>query len=360
LSAGWDHENYVYSIALNGPTDSTTFPFSSSDWMSRLTLDAHANVRWRPTDVLTIGATLEREGMEGTTLDTSRSRNNSAVYLQLVTGPERPVSVTLGARFDENEQFGAWGTYRAGVSIRLARHTRGIASVGTGFKEPSFYQNFATGFVRGNPDLKPEHSFSWEFGLEQTIAASARVRATYFNQQFRDLIDYNGADPDTNYFNVPGANASGLEVGVDAPLWAALRLTAGYMSLNAHVTEGGASTGPTALFTPGATLIRRAWNSGNAGLTYLLKGRGSLAVTALYVGDREDVDYATFQRVTLDAYMRWDLAARVDVIRARGGAPGLGARLRIENLFDQSYEEVKNFPARRRTIIVGAQVGFGY
>ncbi len=361
LAAGWDRENYLYSIARNGPTDTTTFPYASSDWMTRQTLDAHANVRLHRTDVLTVGATLERESMEGTTLDTSRARNDGAAYLQLVTGLDGPVSVTLGARLDDNQRFGTWSTYRAGASVRLASHTRGIVSIGTGFKEPSFYQNFATGFVIGNPDLKPEHSFSWEVGLAQTIPGTAAlVRATYFNQRFRDLIDYNGADSVTNYFNVPGANVSGVEVAVDAPLRSTIHLTAGYTWLDAHVTQGGASTGPTALFVPGATLIRRPRSLGNAGLSYLLKNRGSVSVRALYVGDRQDLDYATFQRVTLPAYLRFDLAANADVVRARGTTPGLAASVSVENLFDRAYEEIQNFPARGRTILVGAQVRFGY
>jgi len=40
-------------------------------------------------------------------------------------------------------------------------------SVGRGFKEPTFFENFARGFVVGNPHLKPERSLSWEVGVER-------------------------------------------------------------------------------------------------------------------------------------------------------------------------------------------------
>src|SRR5437879_489285 len=83
------------------------------------------------------------------------------------------------------------------------------ASVGTGFKEPTFYENFARGFVTGNPSLDPERSRSWEAGIER-----GGIAVAYFNQRFRDLIEYNPAPPagQPNYFNVDGAVAGGLEI----------------------------------------------------------------------------------------------------------------------------------------------------
>jgi outer membrane cobalamin receptor len=50
---------------------------------------------------------------------------------------------------------------------------------------------------------------------------------------------------------------------------------------------------------------------------------------------------------------------QLDARRPQGGAPGLGLSARVENLFDHAYEEVKNFPARRRTLLFGGQVRFG-
>src|SRR3989442_5853676 len=136
--------------------------------------------------------------MQGTTLDGSRSRDDGAAYLQVVTDLERPFSLTLGARLDDNQRFGSYATYRAGrprkdspalfgsyatyragLSFRGRGDTRAIASIGTGFKEPNFFETYATGFVRGNPDLQPEHSFTWEAGLEHHIPGTeVTVRAT--------------------------------------------------------------------------------------------------------------------------------------------------------------------------------------
>src|SRR2546429_1631445 len=168
LTAGWHRDNLQYAIAKNGPADSTTFPYSSSDWITRTGVDARLNLRLLASAIVTVGGAFEREAMSGTTLDTARSRNDGAVYLQIVTAPERLVSVAAGARLEANQRFGTYATHRTGMAVRIAQGMRAIASVGTGFKEPSFYENFATGFVHGNPDLEPEHSLNWEAGLEYT------------------------------------------------------------------------------------------------------------------------------------------------------------------------------------------------
>ena len=361
VTGTWHRDNAQYAIAPNDSSDTRNFPFSSSDWVMRAGLDGRTNVRLSGGDVVTVGGAFEHETMQGSTLNGSRSRDDGAGYLQLVTDLERPLSVTLGARLDDNQRFGTYATYRAGLSVRVHGRTRAVASLGTGFKEPNFFENYATGFVRGNPGLQPEHSFTWEAGLEHHLpGAGVTLRATYFDQRFRDLIDYNGSNSvQYNYVNVPGADSRGLEVVSEAGLGGAVHITVAYTFLHTRVTRGGADTGSTALFVPGQPLLRRPWHSATMGLSSPLGARGSMSLTVLYTGRRPDVDYRTFQRDTLPAYTRVDLAARVDLVRPQRAAPGLAVVGRVENLFDRSYQEVTNFPARRRNVFLGGELRFG-
>jgi len=353
FTAAWRRDNYQYAIGPNGPADTTTFPYSSSDWVTREGLDARANVRLAQSDVLTVGTAFEREAMQGTTLAAARSRNGGAVYLQLATVRERAANFTVGARLDDNERFGTYATYRAGLSLRFDERARAIVSVGTGFKEPSLYQNFATGFVRGNPALAPEHSFSWEAGLEYTIPRSrVTTRATYFDQRFRDLIQYSDTTigPDSvNYVNVADASARGVELVVQAALGARLSLDATYTYLASRD------------FATNERLQRRPSNVGSLRLGYAIAARGSASLAAVFTGDRDDYDYATYpaSRVTLPPHTRVDLAGTYDLVRGHGGAPGLALDARIENLLDARYQDVKNFPARGRTLLFGGRLAFG-
>jgi vitamin B12 transporter len=119
-------------------------------------------------------------------------RDNWGVYVQASALPLPRLQLTAGGRLDENARFGSFWTYRAGALAFAAATTRLRASVGTGFKEPSFFENFSTSFTRGNPDLRPERSFSVEGGVEQDLAAGrVGLAVTAFAQRFRDLIQYN-------------------------------------------------------------------------------------------------------------------------------------------------------------------------
>ncbi len=353
ITAAWRRDNYRYAIAPNGPTDTTTFPFRSSDWVTREGLDARADLRLFRRDVLTLGTAFERETMEGTTLDASRARNDGAVYLQVVTGPARPVSLTLGARLEDNQRFGTYATYRTGFSLRFAERMRALASIGTGFKEPSLYQNFATGFVRGNPDLRPEHSFSWETGLEYTLPRPAlSVRATYFDQRFRNLIQYSDTTvgPDSvNYVNVADAAARGVELAIQTALGARLSLDATYTYLDSRD------------FAANEPLLRRPGNVASLRLGYVIATRGTASLAAVFTGERDDYDYSTYPapRVPLPPHTRVDLSGSYEVSRGRGALPGVALTARIENLLNARYEDVKNFPARRRTLLFGGRVRFG-
>src|SRR5207237_5960597 len=56
LTGTWHRDNAQYAIAPNDSSDTKTFPFSSSDWVTRAGLDGRTNVRLSGGDVVTIGA----------------------------------------------------------------------------------------------------------------------------------------------------------------------------------------------------------------------------------------------------------------------------------------------------------------
>jgi len=351
ITADWHRDNYQYAIDKNGPADTTTFPFSSSDWVTRTGLDARLNVRPPAGAVVTLGGAFEREAMTGTTLDTTRARNDGAAYLQVVTASERPLNLTLGGRLEDNQRFGRYATYRAGVSVRIGAGARAVASVGTGFKEPGFYQNFATGFVRGNPDLKPEHSRSWEAGLEYAVPGrTVTARATYFHQRFRDLIQYSAVPigPDSvNYANIAGAFARGVELGVQhaIPMGWSFDLAYTYLDARDVATD--------------QRLARRPTHAGSLRLARSLGAHGTTSLVAVFTGDRDDYDYAVGHSVTLPPHTRVDLSSTYDVSRARGTLPGVALNARVANLLGARYEDVKHFPAPGRTLLVGARLTWG-
>ena len=332
--------------------DDATYAYASKDVTRRLVAGTRADLRPRAGDaVMTVGAEYERESQSGTNLDTTR--RNGALFAQLLTGATGPVSLTLGARVDDNQQFGTHATARAGMVWRLDERTRARAAAGTGFKEPTLLENFGTSsFAKGNPTLRPEESASWELGLEHTPPGDrVTVAVTYFHERFRELVQYSGVPlgPDSvNFYNVPGARVQGIEVGIQGALGASVTLDASYTYLESRDTAG-------------QRLQRRPTNAGSLRLGYALADRGSVSLATVFTGDRDDYDYSGFSavRVTLPPHTRVDLAGVYALARGRAAWPGFTLNARIENLLDAHYQDVKNFPARGRTLLFGGAVNVG-
>ena len=105
--------------------------------------------------VLTVGGAVERETEQGVDQyfssygnSTDRldvKRLNSAGYVELQGTPVRAVAVNAGLRLDRSDAFGTFLTYRGGGVYRLPAGLHVRAMLGSGFKEHTVDQNFATG-----------------------------------------------------------------------------------------------------------------------------------------------------------------------------------------------------------------------
>jgi vitamin B12 transporter len=267
------------------------------------------------------------------------------------------VSANVGARLEDNQQFGTFATWRGGAAWRLDEATRLRAAAGTGFKEPTFLEAYSTGFVSGNANLRPERSFSWEGGIEHTVPGTRlSLAVTYFDQRFRDLVVYDFART-PNYVNIAAAQATGAEVAVDWTARSGIAASLAYTYLETRVLDGGGD--PT--FATGKRLIRRPANAATLRLALPLGGRGTATLGARLVGDRDDLDFSTYPatRVTLHPYTRVQAAVEYTVLQGRGGGPHLTLQAQGENLLGDLGREIANFPVRGRTLFFGMRLGAG-
>ena len=261
----------------------------------------------------------------------------------MLFAPLAPYTLTVGARHENNETFGDFLTYRAAGSVQLAPSTRVRASVGTAFREPTFLQSYGGAFAIGNPALKPEHAVSVDAGVEQGIGDWARVGVTYFASSFRDLIDYKYSAKEPNYFNVARTRTAGVEVEARATLPEGWSADAAFTYLSTRVADPGTSTVATAIFAPGARLLRRPMHTMQGAVSYR-RARGGAELRAHRSGRREDTYFApnfTSARVTLPAYVRADLSGELSLFADPRRAVHM--TLRAENLFDARYTDVAGF-----------------
>lgn len=345
--------------------DDTLGTFASTNLAEtrRRTAELQLDFAVRAATTLTLGAAAERQDVE--TAFSSQSefgpfesasendRTTKGVFAQIVARPTTDLTMTGGARAEDNERFGSFVTWRAGVNLR-AGETLLRAAAGTAFKEPTFFENYAEGFVRGNPDLAPERSLSWELGAEMRLLdGRAVIGATYFDQRFRDLIQYFGAAPpdQPNYRNLAGAAARGVEL---ATLLRAGRveIDAGYAYVATEATDAGDEGDLT--FIEGRPLLRRPAHSGSASALLRATDRLDLGAGVNVVGVRSDVAFLpdfTSQRVELNAYATLDLSAEYTLVRS--DVRRLGLTLRVRNALDERYSEAFGFHAPGRALWIG-------
>jgi vitamin B12 transporter len=318
----------------------------------------------------TIGAQMEQQDHRQTLQSQSSfgpfmsnfraARRNTGAYGELVLQPVERLAATLGARIDDNEAFGTFGTYRAGLSARATSTTRLRFTVGNAFREPTFLENYSSGFSTGNPDLTPERTFSLDGGIDQQLLdGRIDLSVTGFSQRFSNMIDYDPANScGFSYCNVAEATSRGVELEANGRIGGSVWASAGATLLKTKVIDPGFDQTDGGLYRAGEPLIRRPEQKFTGELAYRGAGPLSGSLRATRVGDRHDKDFRPFPfaAVVLSAYTRVDVGAEyvVPVARTRRSA----LTLRVENLTDAVYENVFNFLAPRRTVSLGVRSRF--
>lgn len=299
-------------------------------------------------------------GSDSPTSSFDADRHNSAFYSELIANSEAGSSWTLSARRDDNSDYDAFNTYRAGVSVPGGQSSRLRASISTSFNAPAFNQIRPTLYTIGSPDLKPERARSWEIGLEQTLVYGIlKLSAGYFNQRFRDLIQFVPGGPPNylgSYANLTEAQSNGYEAELSLTPVGEWSASASYTFAKPKVTEVSSDYGGD--LKPGDALLRRPRHSGTASVSWARKNEASLSLMASVIGERPDMDFTQFPSpvVMLPAYAKFDAAGSYSLIRTSSKKSGVDLTVRVDNALNRKYEDVFGFPAPRRTYLIGARI----
>ena len=286
-------------------------------------------------------------------------------YVAVQGSPISLFSYDLSARHDDHSDFHGVNTYHAGATVALWTGARIRAAYGTGFNAPSFDETQGSAFNIGNPLLQPEQSHSLDVGLVQTLF-DGRLRASFgaFDQRFSNQIQFVsgtfGGPPDfvqltpSYYSNLTQARSKGYQGEIDATLPLGFTGSVSYTQTIAQVFA--VPPDYTGSQRPGDALLRRPSHSGTASLFYAWSNAWSLGASANYVGKRPDMDFSQFPSpvVTLASYVNVGVSGSLRVFRTNATAVSLTAR--VDNLLDRRYQDVFNFPAPGRAILIGAKL----
>ena len=260
--------------------------------------------------------------------------------------------LTGGVRYDRHSAFEDKTTARAALSYLLkSTDTRLKASWGQGFRAPTFNELFFPAFAPcppfGNPNLRPEESSSWDAGVEQHLwERRVRLAATYFRNDFKDLIQPALTDPANFCFqaqNVGKARTEGVEVEASAMPVDGLVVALAYTRTD---SEDRTTGGPLRRIAPDSFAVTATWEPW-PGLT--LSGEVQVLSSQFEApGQPRNPGYAVVNAAA---------AYRLPV-RRWGFLSNITLHIRATNLFNENYAEVAGFPALGTHVVAGLRAVF--
>lgn len=307
--------------------------------------------------VLTLGAEWERETFVNNNPAfvfvpsqlIKQTREQTALVAEYQGNLTESLDVQASVRQDFNDEFEDFTTYAVGVSYMLPNQTTRLhASYGTGFQNPTMFEQFgfSNNFI-GNPNLEPEQSEGWDFGVEQQfLGGRGLIDVTYFDDELTNEIS-STVDPGTGSltpFNQAGkGDRRGVEIGVSWQVNARLDLGLNYTWLDADNPNG-------------STEVRRPEHEVLLQLGYDFPGdRTRFTMDVQHVADNVDLFFPPSfisVPVVLPDYTLVNVGLRhqlTDSVEIYG---------RIENLTDEKYQEVLGYDTPGRTAFFGLTATF--
>ncbi len=317
-------------------------PFFSRFQGEKLRLDWQNSLHLHPNDDLILGFADELEILRSDQ-QSRRGQSTRQYYLEnRLKWLERFIT-SFGLRQEDPEHFGDKVTWRITQAILIPETgTKLRASYAKGFKAPTLFQLFGpdTGFGPvGNPNLKPETSRGFEAGLDQTfLDETVLVGATYFRNDFRNLIDFAFGQ---GYVNRTQAESEGVEVYGEVKPWDFLTLSGSYTYTRTDDEDR-------------KRLLRRPSHKGSLDADLKVWEGAHLHLNVLAVGTRDDKDFSVFpaRRVRLASYALVNLAARYQLNQH------LEIFGRLDNLLDKRYQEAFGFATSRIAGFGGVRLKF--
>ncbi len=267
--------------------------------------------------------------------------------LQYRLGIEDSVFLGASVRFDDHQRFANETTYRFTAAWAVPDTDIKVrSSYGTGVAQPSFFElfGFNPNFFIGNPDLQPETSRGWDIGLDYAFAnGRGLAAATYFDSNLKNEIftDFS-VFPFTVANGVGTSTRDGLELSFRFDATDGVSLAAAYSHIDSKDDNGQRE-------------LRRPKHQGSVNVTYrFLDERAVIDLGLNYNGAMQDSEFifATPESVvTLDDYVFGSLAASYavsDAVQVIG---------RVENLFDETYQEVFGFASPGIGVYAGIRIG---
>jgi vitamin B12 transporter len=341
------------TLQRNVATGAVSVPFGSPNETRVLSnrIEWQHNLQVAEPLLLTMGYQFREQQGENDTGLTNKIIASNAGFAQAQVNLWDRVFGTAGVRQDSYNVFGDTTTYRAtGGYLHKETDTKLRTSYSTGFRTPTINQLFFPNF--GNPNLGPVKSQSFDAGVDQELFGKRlKLSGGFFWNRYRNLI-VTTFDPvacasfSTFGFcpiNIGSASTKGWEAGFT------YTQTTNYRFLKAFDIQGQYTNTLARDLSNGSRLPRWPVDQWSTVLGYQPLDALRIVLTGRFVGSRFNT---TGDRQNIKGFNVWNLTTTYDATKR------VQAYVRVDNLFDQKYEEILNAGTPVRSIYFGIRVNY--
>jgi vitamin B12 transporter len=267
----------------------------------------------------------------------ANSRTQQGYFAELQHNSANGILATLGARLDDNDDFGEHISYRLSAA-KIWDVAKGEIKLrgayGTGFRAPSLFEiSYNQGPFSFPPAsetaLREEKSQGYEFAIHYDSNQGSRLELVYFDQQIEDSLFFD-LNSFSGYLQDEGkALSQGVELISSVKINDNVLVSANYTYNQTEDPEGNER-------------LRRPTHLANLGLSY--QNQSWQVNTQLrYVGGQLDV------ATELDAYWILDISTQYQL------NPNLQLQACIENALDEAYQQIAGFNTAGVTAYLGVR-----
>lgn len=354
-----DGGTFERNVVIGGAFEPIGFPFKSQIETASNRIEWQHNIQVGKPLLLTAGYQFREQKGSNTDLLTQTATFSDKMLSSHAGFGEAQLNLwdrvfgTAGIRQDEYNVFGSATTYRVtGGYLHKETGTKLRGSYSTGFRAPTINELFFPGF--GNPNLQPEKSQALDAAIEQTLPHDrGAISVGYFWTRYRNLI-VTAFDPAVCIApgsfgfcpqNVGLARAEGVEVSTKLKLFRD-KAWMKNLELLVHYTYTATSDISSG---QDARLPRWPLHQVTTIISYQPIDRLLANLEGRYVGQR-------FNNVgnqgSIASFVVWNLSASYDVTKQ------IQAYVRLDNVFNEKYEEILFFGTPIRSIFGGVRIHY--
>ena len=256
-----------------------------------------------------------------------------SLFLLYQFQPIKDLVVSAGIRNDDNKGFSSKTTRKIAAAYKISENISIKSSWGEGFKVPTIFQTtfFCCGANSANTNIRPEVSTSYDLGFDFSLKDKFSFSFIYFKQDVNNQINFSFSLG--GYENIDFVESDGFEISSNSKVSETVNLFINYSYIDS--IDGN-----------GLRLINIPKDSGELVLTYAPFSKLSGSMALKYNGSEISTygNLNSWSRVDINLFYKLNNFSEV--------------YFRVENLFDEDYQQVFGYGTPDRSGLVGIKVTF--